>query len=108
MNKVQNKGRFRVTVAYLLLLTIMPCFFVKTIHVHKELLCVSHSEQYHHSSSDCAICSFTLSLFTQIEIFEYYYQPIGHLIEYLDPKEEDTVVFLFFLSLRAPPFSPVL
>ena len=63
----------RTAVAYLLLLSMMPFFFVKAFHVHKERACIHDGQQFpHHDSADkCAICLFTLSLFTEAESLEY-------------------------------------
>ena len=74
----------------------MPFFFVKAFHVHKEDLCISHDEQQssHHDSADkCAICLFTLSSFTEAESFEY------NCVQ----TEKDITVTFPLLSLRAPP-----
>lgn len=59
MDNARKKRKYRAIVACLLLLTMMPFFFVKAFHVHKEDLCISHDEQQssHHDSADkCAIC----------------------------------------------------
>lgn len=88
--------------ACLLLLTMMPFFFVKAFHVHKEDLCISHDEQQssHHDSADkCAICLFTLSSFTEAESFEYNCVQTENPVEYLIQKEKDiTVTFPYCLS----------
>ena len=45
MDNARKKRKYRAIVACLLLLTMMPFFFVKAFHVHKEDLCISHDEQ---------------------------------------------------------------
>lgn len=98
MDNARKKRKYRAIVACLLLLTMMPFFFVKAFHVHKEDLCISHDEQQssHHDSADkCAICLFTLSSFTEAESFEYNCVQTENPVEYLIQKEKDiTVTFL--------------
>lgn len=106
MDNARKKWKYRAIVACLLLLTMMPFFFVKAFHVHKEDLCISHDEQQssHHDSADkCAICLFTLSSFTEAESFEYNCVQTENPVEYLIQKEKDITVTFPLLSLRAPP-----
>ena len=106
MDNARKKRKYRAIVACLLLLTMMPFFFVKAFHVHKEDLCISHDEQQpsHHDSADkCAICLFTLSSFTEAESFEYNCVQTENPVEYLIQKEKDITVTFPLLSLRAPP-----
>ena len=43
----------RTAVAYLLLLSMMPFFFVKAFHVHKERACIHDGQQFpHHDSAE--------------------------------------------------------
>ena len=90
MDNARKKRKYRAIVACLLLLTMMPFFFVKAFHVHKEDLCISHDEQQssHHDSADkCAICLFTLSSFTEAESFEYNCVQTENPVEYLIQKD---------------------
>lgn len=106
MDNARKKRKYRAIVACLLLLTMMPFFFVKAFHVHKEDLCISHDEQQssHHDFADkCAICQFTLSSFTEAESFEYNCVQTENPVEYLIQKEKDITVTFPLLSLRAPP-----
>jgi len=110
MRGTKNKQKYRVIIAYFLLLIMMPFFFVKAFHVHKESSCISHNEQqhsHHGSAEKCAICLFTLSLFTEAENFEYNYILTGIPVERLMRKEKDVTVVLFFQLLRAPPYLPL-
>ena len=95
----------RIAVAYLLLLSIMPFFFVKAFHVHKECVCIHGGQQLpHHDSADkCAICLFTLSSFTEAESLEYNHTQTVKLVEYLFWEEHDVTGTVLLLSLRAPP-----
>ena len=99
----EKKRKYRAIVACLLLLTMMPFFFVKAFHVHKEDLCISHDEQQssHHDSADkCAICLFTLSSFTEAESFEYNCVQTENPVEYLI-KRRRTLLLLFPYCLSA-------
>ena len=101
MDNARKKRKYRAIVACLLLLTMMPFFFVKAFHVHKEDLCISHDEQQssHHDSADkCAICLFTLSSFTEAESFEYNCVQTENPVEYLIQKEKDITVTFPLLS----------
>lgn len=106
MDNTRKKQKYRAVVACLLLLTMMPFFFVKAFHVHKEHSCISHDDQQssHHDSADkCAICLFSLSSFTEAESFEYNYVLTEKPVEYFIQKEKDITVTFSLLSLRAPP-----
>ena len=96
----------RIAVAYLLLLSMMPFFFVKAFHVHKEDLCISHDVQqasWHDSAENCACGRCSLSAVTEAESFEYNCVQTENPVEYLIQKEKDITVTLPLLSLRAPP-----
>lgn len=95
----------RIAVAYLLLLSMMPFFFVKAFHVHKERACIHDGQQFpHHDSADkCAVCLFTLSLFTEAESLEYNHTLTVKPVEYLFLEEQDVTATVLLLSLRAPP-----
>lgn len=95
----------RIAVAYLLLLSVMPFFFVKAFHVHKERACIHDRQQlpHHDSADECAICLFTLSLFTEAESLEYTHTLTVKPVKYLILEEQDVTVTVLLLSLRAPP-----
>ena len=95
----------RTAVAYLLLLSMMPFFFVKAFHVHKERACIHDGQQFpHHDSADkCAICLFTLSLFTEAESLEYTHTLTVKPVKYLILEEQGVTATILLLSLRAPP-----
>ena len=103
MDNARKKRKYRAIVACLLLLTMMPFFFVKAFHVHKEDLCISHDEQQssHHDSADkCAICLFTLSSFTEAESFEYNCVQTENPVEYLIQKGEGH--YCYFSPIVSP------
>lgn len=95
----------RIAVAYLLLLSVMPFFFVKAFHVHKERACIHDRQQlpHHDSADEYAICLFTLSLFTEAESLEYTHTLTVKPVKYLILEEQDVTVTVLLLSLRAPP-----
>ena len=95
----------RTAVAYLLLLSMMPFFFVKAFHVHKERACIHDGQQFpHHDSADkCAICLFTLSLFTEAESLEYTHTLTVKPVKYLILEVLGVTATILLLSLRAPP-----
>lgn len=94
-----------MTVAWLLLTTLMPFFVVKAVHFHQENdtpTCQS-GERHSHTPDDCAICHFILSPFTQAESFQIHiflpifdYQPVYSV-------DEDYLITLYPYHLRAPP-----
>ncbi|KAB6431031.1 hypothetical protein GAZ35_18330 [Bacteroides xylanisolvens] len=90
--------------AYLLLLSVMPFFFVKAFHVHEESVAHHGKQTPHHDSADkCAICLFTLSSFTEAESLEYNHTLTVKPVEYLFLEEQDVTATVLLLSLRAPP-----
>lgn len=107
MKDTKNKQKYRVIVAYLLLLTMMPFLSVKIFHIHKESSCIFHNESHLGSATSCAICLFTLSLFTEAKNFEYIYILTSITVERPIQKEKDVTVVLFFHPLRAPPCLPI-
>ena len=88
----------RTAVAYLLLLSMMPFFFVKAFHVHKERACIHDGQQFpHHDSADkCAICLFTLSLFTEAESLEYTHTLTVKPVKYLILEEQASLLQFSF------------
>ncbi|MCI6213304.1 MULTISPECIES: hypothetical protein [Bacteroides] len=106
---MKRKRKYKVIVAWLLLLTLMPFFTVKAIHFHhsEEEASACHSGETHpHTSDDCAICHFMLSPFTQAESFQIHiflsvfnYQPVY-------AADRDCLTILYPYRLRAPPAAP--
>lgn len=86
-------------------MTFMPYFVVKALHHHEEehAASCSHAGHEHHSPDDCAVCQFSLSLFTEAQCADF------HCILTLLPFEQvlyqDKTVFTLFYShhLRGPP-----
>ena len=86
-------------------MTFIPFFVVKTFHYHgseDETSC-SHAKHSHNPSDDCAICKYSLSLFTEPQPVEFHctltlvpYEPIIY---------QDKVVCkrTYSHQLRAPP-----
>ncbi|MCF0255951.1 MAG: hypothetical protein HUK10_06655 [Bacteroides heparinolyticus] len=106
---MKRKRKYKVIVAWLLLLTLMPFFTVKAIHFHhsEEEASACHSGETHpHTSDDCAICHFMLSPFTQAESFQIHiflsvfnYQPVY-------AADRGCLTILYPYRLRAPPAAP--
>ena len=70
---MRDKAKGRIFIAWLLLVTLMPIFMVKTLHHHGEDDTTCHPQGGHsHSSSShqCPICDFMLSPFIQAEAFQ--------------------------------------
>ena len=55
------------------------------------------------SADECAICLFTLSLFTEAESLEYTHTLTVKPVKDLILEEQDVTVTVLLLSLRAPP-----
>ena len=80
-----QKKNIRVYIAWMLFMTFIPFFVVKTFHYHgseDEKSC-SHAKHSHQSSDDCAICQYSLSFFTEPQPIEFHctltlvpYEPI--------------------------------
>lgn len=69
---MKQKARKRIFIAWLLLLTMMPFFWVKAFHYHKinEASVETNSTNQHGGTSDaCLICQFMLSPFTEATTF---------------------------------------
>ncbi|WP_455587291.1 DUF2946 family protein [Bacteroides sp.] len=103
----------RVCFAWLLLATFMPFFVVKALHYHEkgETASLSCSDSHHsrHSSDssdsqeDCAICQFSLSLFTEAGSLDFVftaplisYEPVAYV-------EKTAYTLSYSHHLRAPP-----
>lgn len=69
--KMRENAKGRIFIAWLLFMTLMPFFMVKTFHYHEEdAICHSDSGNSHDSSHQCPVCNFTLSPFTQVETLQ--------------------------------------
>lgn len=87
-----QKKNIRVYIAWMLFMTFIPFFVVKTFHYHgseDEKSC-SHAKHSHNSSDDCAICKYSLSLFTEPQLIEYH--TILTLVPYEPVIYQDKVV----------------
>ena len=85
--KMRENAKGRIFIAWLLLMTLMPFFMVKTFHHHEE----------------DAVCNFTLSPFTQVETLQLHI-----VLPVFDYQPEITVdkvcqVKSYPYYLRAPP-----
>lgn len=106
-NPVKKNIRKRVCISWLLLATFTPFFVVKTLHHHEEEKTASSScSDSHHShrnADDCAICQFSLSLFTEASSCDF--TIILPLIPYERVTTPDKIAFVLSYShyLRAPP-----
>ena len=80
-----HKRKIRAYIAWMLFMTFIPFFVVKTFHYHgseDETSC-SHAEHSRSHAEDCAICKYSLSLFTEPQSVEFHciltlvpYEPI--------------------------------
>lgn len=100
-HKNERKRKF---IAWLLLMTLMPFFMVKTFHHHEEdAVCHSDSGNSHDSSHQCPVCNFTLSPFTQVETLQLHI--VLPVFDYQPKITVDKVcqVKSYPYYLRAPP-----
>lgn len=101
--------RKRVRISWLLLATFMPLFVVKALHHHEEkdtvLVSCSDTHHSHDTCDDCAICKFSLSLFTEAGSFDF--TLILPLIPYEHIIYPEKIVYTLSYShyLRAPPMA---
>ena len=69
-----HKRKARAYIAWMLFMTFIPFFAVKTFHYHgseDEKSC-SHAEHSRNHADDCAICKYSLSLFTEPQPIEFH------------------------------------
>ena len=102
-----HERKIRAYIAWVLFMTFIPFFVVKTFHYHgseDEKSC-SHAKHSHNSSDDCAICKYSLSLFTEPQLIEYH--TILTLVPYEPVIYQDKVVCkpTYSHHLRGPPFA---
>lgn len=102
--KMRENAKGRIFIAWLLFMTLMPFFMVKTFHYHEEdAVCHSDNGNSHDSSHQCPVCNFTLSPFTQVETLQLHI-----VLPVFDYQPEITVdkvcqVKSYPYYLRAPP-----
>ena len=100
-----HKRKTRAYIAWVLFMTFIPFFVVKTFHYHgseDEKSC-SHAGHSHKSSDDCAICQYSLSFFTEPQPIEFHCTLT--LVPYEPVVYQDKVVCkrTYSHQLRAPP-----
>ena len=100
-----HKRKIRAYIAWMLFMTFIPFFVVKTFQYHgseDETSC-SHAEHSRSHAEDCAICKYSLSLFTEPQSVEFHC--ILTLVPYEPITYQDKVVCKLTYShhLRAPP-----
>ena len=103
--RMYQKKNIRVYIAWMLFMTFIPFFVVKTFHYHgseDEKSC-SHAGHSHKSSEDCAICQYSLSFFTEPQPVEFHCTLT--LVPYEPVVYQDKVVCkrTYSHQLRAPP-----
>lgn len=102
----------RVIIALILLIAFAPVYLVKSIHHHEsgyiDKKCCSHSDHSqsnhpHSKADDCAICKYTLSLFTETSPVEFHCQ--FSFVSYEPIIYQDKIVCkqAYSYLLRAPP-----
>ena len=100
-----HKRKIRAYIAWMLFMTFIPFFVVKTFHYHgseDETSC-SHAEHSRSHAEDCAICKYSLSLFTEPQFLEFHCTLT--LVPYEPVVYQDKVVCkrTYSHQLRAPP-----
>lgn len=105
--EMRLKAKNRIFIAWLLLVTFMPLFMVKALHHHGEedaTVCHTQDRHSHPTPDHCSICKFTLSPFTQGEIFRLEY--IALVTSFIPGVDVREICLLrsYPYQLRAPPF----
>lgn len=101
--------RKRVCISWLLLATFTPFFVVKALHHHEEEKAAhsscSDTRHSHLNNDGCAICQFSLSLFTEAATCDF--TIILPLIPFERVTTPDKKAFALSYShyLRAPPMA---
>lgn len=71
-HKMRENAKGRIFIAWLLFMTLMPFFMVKTFHYHEEdAVCHSDSGNSHDSSHQCPVCNFTLSPLRKLKHYNF-------------------------------------
>lgn len=102
-----HKRKIRVYIAWMLFMTFLPFFVVKTFHYHgseDETSC-SHTTRHapHNHSDDCAICKYSLSLFTEPQPLEFHLTRTLIPYELIIPQDKVVCQRTYSHQLRAPP-----
>lgn len=89
----------------MLLMTFMPFFVVKALHHHEEEQAVSCSHHGHsrHSSDDCAVCQFSLSLFTEAQSVDFHCVLTALPFEQVVYQDKTVYALSYSHHLRGPP-----
>ena len=94
-------------IAWVLMMALLPFFVVKAFHHHEDehAASCSHADHPRHSSDDCAICHFSLSLFTEAQSVDF--RCILTPITFEQVVHQDKIVYTLSYShyLRAPPIA---
>lgn len=100
-----HQRNVRAYIAWILFLTFLPFFVVKTFHYHgseDEASC-SHTRATHNHSDDCAICKYSLSLFTEPQSIEFHCTLTLIPYELIVPQDKIVCKRAYSHQLRAPP-----
>ncbi len=98
-------SKHRVIVAWILLLSLLPFYAIKTVHVHeidKEEQC-AHTG-HHHNSNNCAICQFVLSPCTEGSPIVFHPEYSFIISLQVAIHESPIIRSIRSYSLRSPPF----
>jgi hypothetical protein len=107
LSGIKRETRMRITIAWMLLVALMPLQIVKSLHYHESVVSSSCSHHGCHGDNDfqhsCPICNFTLSPFVHSETPQFTF--VAELLSFVVPVYEKGKVFVLFHScgLRAPP-----
>lgn len=102
--------KHRMAIAWMLLMTFIPLFVVKAVHVHNEkevVVCHSNACHFHTASAPdhCPICHFTISPFGEAHFQEFIFQSQQSVDGLFTLTPLVVVRSVIRFNLRAPPFS---
>ncbi len=102
---MNNSKKKRVVLAWVLMMALMPFFVVKAFHHHEEEHAVScsHADHSRHSSDDCGICHFSLSLFTEAQSVDFHCILMPILFEQVVYQDKIVYALSYSHYLRGPP-----
>ncbi|WP_294476460.1 hypothetical protein [uncultured Bacteroides sp.] len=101
-----HKRKIRVYIAWMLFMTFLPFFVVKTFHYHGsegETSCSDTRHASHNHSDGCAICKYSLSLFTEPQPLEFHFSQALIPYELIIPLDKVVCRRTYSHQLRAPP-----
>lgn len=101
-----HKRKIRVYIAWMLFMTFLPFFVVKTFHYHgseDEASCSDTHHASHAHSDDCAICNYSLSLFTEPQPLKFHFSQTLIPYELIIPMDKVVCQRTYSHQLRAPP-----